>query len=212
MFTGIVQGLCPVKDVRSDAEVVTLAVGLGSLAAQLVEGASVAINGVCLTAVALKADVVEFQAIPQTLEHTNLSTLSKGDRVNVERSFKVGDEIGGHILSGHVAGMAEISDLRERGGSKVMTLNVAPEHIRFLFDKGFVALDGASLTVSSVDRARSTIEVNLIPETLARTTFGFKRVGESVNVEVDATTHAIVETVERLLADQAWRKSVGLGR
>ncbi|MEJ2130787.1 MAG: riboflavin synthase, partial [Gammaproteobacteria bacterium] len=89
---------------------------------------------------------------------------------------------------------------------------VAPELMRFLFDKGFVALDGASLTVSSLDRARSTIEVNLIPETLARTTFGFKQVGESVNVEVDATTHAIVETVERLLADQAWRKSVGLGR
>ncbi len=210
MFSGIVQGLCPVTSIRRDEDVVALTIELGTLAEALDAGASVAINGVCLTVVAVNHRDVVFEAIPQTLDHSNLEELGPGDRVNVERSFRVGDEIGGHTLSGHVSGVARIGSVRQRGGSKEMTLKMPAPLMKFLFDKGFVALDGASLTISAVERASDNIRVNLIPETLARTTFGFKGPGDQVNVEVDAATQAIVETVERLLGDSEWRKSLGL--
>lgn len=218
MFTGIVQALCPLTAIRREGGIVQLGLDLGELSGDLVEGASVAVNGVCLTVVKRQAREVFFDAIPQTLEHSNLGKLVAGDRANVERSFKAGDEIGGHTVSGHISGVAEILAVKRRdlpgkpaagGGSRELTLRMPPHLMKFLFDKGFVALDGASLTISGLERDNDIVRVNLIPETLARTTFGFKQAGDQVNVEVDATTQAIVETVERILGDRDWQESVG---
>lgn len=210
MYTGIVQGLCRVTAVDRRDDVVRLGLDLGDLAHDLSAGASVAVNGVCLTVTKRDAAAVAFDAIPQTLEQSNLGELAVGDLANVERSFKVGDEVGGHTLSGHISGVAEIAAVRERGASREVTLRMPSPLMKFLFDKGFVGLDGASLTISAIERNRDNIRVNLIPETLARTTFGFKQVGDRVNVEIDAVTQAIVETVERLLGDAGWRRGVGL--
>ncbi|MEE4297795.1 MAG: hypothetical protein V2J24_00005, partial [Pseudomonadales bacterium] len=129
-----------------------------------------------------------------------------GDRVNVERSATFADEIGGHRVSGHVSGLAEVLEVRRSENNQVWRLSMDAAWSRFLFLKGFVALDGASLTISALDRGAGWLEVSLIPETLARTTFGFRAVGDAVNVEVDAETVAVVETVERVLADPEWRQ------
>ena len=144
----------------------------------------------------------------ETLRTTNLGSLSEGDRVNVERSFQVGDEVGGHIVSGHITTTAAVVERRVVGHDHVMVFDLPEQWMKFVFHKVFIALDGASLTVSSVDRASNRFAVSLIPETLQRTTLGRLGEGDLVNVEVDAQTLTTVETVERLFDDPAWRDHV----
>jgi len=141
----------------------------------------------------------------ETLRTTNLDSVGEGDQVNVERSFQVGDEIGGHVLSGHVTGVAELLERRVSGHDHVMTLNLNTQWARYVFHKGFIALDGASLTVSTVDREAQNFTISLIPETLSRTTLGSLETGQTVNVEVDSQSVTTVDTVERLFADPHWR-------
>ena len=207
MFTGIVQELAPILDLVREPGLVRLELGLSpERRAGLVGGASVAVNGTCLTVSRLDGPGVGFDVIDETLQRTNLGALGPGDRVNVERSATFADEIGGHRVSGHVSGVAEVLEVRRSENNCVVRLGTHPDWERFVFMKGYVALDGASLTVSGIDRDAGWLEVSLIPETLARTTFGFRAVGERVNVEVDAETVAVVETVERVLADPQWRQ------
>ena len=141
--------------------------------------------------------------IAQTLRMTNLGALETGDRVNVERSFRVGDEVGGHVVSGHISGTSQLLQRHVSGNDHVLRLALGAEWKQFVFDKGFIAVDGASLTVSALDRAENWFEISLIPETLARTTLGSLSEGKHVNIEVDSQTVAIVETVERVLAERA---------
>ncbi|MDP6374660.1 MAG: riboflavin synthase subunit alpha [Pseudomonadales bacterium] len=202
MFTGIVQGLKPVSGVIDEQALRRLDIDLGDLAGGLQTGASVAVNGTCLTVAAIGDHSVRFDVIQETLDNTNLGTLRTGSRVNVERSFRLGDEVGGHILSGHVSGVAVVVEVHEGENVRNLAFTVPRGLLKFLHYKGFVALDGASLTIASVDRERGQISVALIPETIARTTLGALVVGNQVNLEVDAQTQAIVETVERVLADQ----------
>jgi riboflavin synthase len=122
--------------------------------------------------------------------------------VNVERSFKVGDEVGGHVVSGHISTTARLVDLHKAGNDRVLTFSVDPKWQNYIFHKGYVALDGASLTVSSVDRPQNCFSVSLIPETIDRTTLGAISIGGAVNVEIDSQTQAIVDTVERVLAER----------
>ena len=201
MFTGIVQAVCGVARMEVDAGIATLDVDLGELAEGLRLGASVAINGTCLTVVAVDGGVVRFEVISDTRERTNLGELTAGDRVNVERSFRIGDEVGGHILSGHTATVATVTAIEASAGQKRVTLAVPREWTRYLMAKGFVALNGASLTIQQLDRERGTLVVSLIPETLARTTFGRIAVGCRINLEVDAQTQAVVDTVRALLPE-----------
>jgi riboflavin synthase len=210
MFTGIVQGLCPVMAVRDDAGVRCLDIDLGELAAGLSAGASVAINGVCLTASRMAGSCVTFDVIQESLARTTLGCTRAGDAVNVERSLKFGDEIGGHVLSGHVADVVQVARVDTAEGVRNLFFDVAPQWMVYLFHKGFVALDGASLTIASVDRDRHQISVSLIPETIRRTTLGNVAVGQGVNLEVDPQLQAVVGTVERLLKDPAWRRQAGL--
>ena len=200
MFTGIVQGYCPVLRVVIEPNLRRFAIRLGELADGVELGASVAVNGTCLTVTGEEADgVLTFDVIQETLNLTNLSDLAEGDLVNVERSFRVGDEVGGHILSGHVADTVKLARVEQADNLRTLHFSVPEQWMKFLNHKGFVALDGASLTIASVDREASEISISLIPETIERTSLGRVTEGARVNLEVDAQTQAIVETVERLI-------------
>ncbi|MAT82663.1 MAG: riboflavin synthase [Gammaproteobacteria bacterium] len=203
MFTGIVQGLCEVGAVDDEPGLRRLELRLGGeLTDGLETGASVAVNGVCLTVTAVEGGDARFDVIRETLSLTNLGDLAPGHLANVERSFRVGDEVGGHILSGHVSGVAEVARVEEAANERNVYFRVPPELMKFLSYKGFVSLDGASLTIAHADAGACEIGVCLIPETIRRTTLGRVTVGSRVNLEVDPQTQTIVETVERVLAER----------
>lgn len=203
MFTGIVQGLCEVGAVDDEPGLRRLELRLGGeLTDGLETGASVAVNGVCLTVTAVDGGNARFDVIRETLTLTNLGDLAPGHLANVERSFRVGDEVGGHILSGHVSGVAEVARVEEAANERNVYFRVPPELMKFLSYKGFVSLDGASLTIAHADAGACEIGVCLIPETIRRTTLGRVTVGSRVNLEVDPQTQTIVETVERVLAER----------
>ncbi len=210
MFTGIVQDLVTVQAIAHEQDISRLTLDLGGLTRGLELGASVAVNGVCLTVTAVNQASACFDVIVETLNHTNLGQLEAGDLVNVERSFSVGEEIGGHIVSGHVSGTAEILARRVDGHNHVVVFSSSDVWSKYIFHKGFVAIDGASLTVSAVRAGEGEFEVSLIPETLQRTTLGRYDEGDYVNVEVDAQTVTTVDTIERLMSDAQWRQQMGL--
>ncbi len=168
----------------------------GELLAGLEKGASVSIDGVCQTVVAIEEREVFFDAIGETLSRTTLDALAPGREVNIERAAKLGDEIGGHLLSGHIFGTAVLQKVE----GNIYTFSHPHEWTRYLFPKGYVVIDGTSLTLVAVQKG--TFTVHLIPETLQRTTLGNKAVGERVNLEFDALIQAAVETVERILYEQ----------
>jgi riboflavin synthase len=207
MFTGIVKGLGTVTAVSDKPGLRTFVVEFpGDYLAGLQTGASVAIDGVCLTVTNSSPllskeglGVVTFDAMGETLNKTTIGMIQTGSRVNVERSFRAGDEIGGHIVSGHVTGTAEIVAIETPENNHVITFRVPTALLRYILPKGFIALDGCSLTVVDVNRDAANFTVWLIPETLRLTTFGFKKVGDKVNVEIDSRTQAIVDTVENYL-------------
>lgn len=200
MFTGIVQGLCPVTGIEDEVNLRRLRIRLGDLAERVVTGASVAVNGVCLTVTGEgEGGELSFDVISETLKLTNLGSLEVGDLVDVERSFRVGDEVGGHILSGHVADTVRLVGIDQADNLRELRFSVAPAWMKYLHHKGFVALDGASLTIARVDPRENEIVVSLIPETIERTRLGTIEAGTRVNLEIDAQTQAVVDTVERML-------------
>jgi riboflavin synthase len=199
MFSGITRGTRRVIAKRAFEGHVDIVVDLGDeLSVGLELGASVALDGVCLTVAGFHASEVLFQVIPETLERTTLGALDVGSRVAVERSYRVGDEIGGHEVAGHVTGTGRIAAVQREGGRYDLRVAVPREWMKYIFPKGFIAVDGSSLTVgrTSPDGA---FDLHLIPETLRLTLLGQKVVGDRVNIELDARTVAIVDTVERVL-------------
>ena len=205
MFTGIVQGLQRVVWVRDRDGVRRLRVDLTGLGADVADGASIAVNGTCLTVAAHGADWAEFDVIPESLTVTNLADVRPGDAVNVERSARLLDEIGGHRVSGHISGPGIVRSIAASGGDYRMWIAVDRSLMPYLLHKGFVAVNGASLTISAVDRPVDRFQISLIPETLARTTFGTTHAGQVLNIEVDPSTQAVVDTVRAMLADPALR-------
>lgn len=201
MFTGIVSGRGRVQSLEGD-EVARLVVDFTNVSTSDLEiGASVSVDGVCLTAVSIDDSEVSFDIIPESLGITTLGTLTEGNWVNLERAMKMGDEIGGHILSGHIIGTGEII-AREEGEANIDLLIDCPNDIiRYIQPKGFIAVDGISLTVGRVEE--SGFSIHLIPETLRLTTLGGKGLGKNVNIEVDSMTQAVVATVERLMEGRA---------
>ncbi|NDV12434.1 riboflavin synthase subunit alpha [Crenobacter caeni] len=202
MFTGIVQGMAELVAVAEKENFRTHKVRLPeALLPGLELGASVAHNGVCLTVTAVEGDVVAFDLMQETLRATNLGALKVGDRVNVERAARFGDEIGGHAMSGHVLCTAPIVSVTDTPNNRTVRFAL-PEPVRkYVFDKGYIGIDGVSLTVGDVRDGE--FSVFLIPETLSRTKLGFCAAGDLVNIEVDPQTQAIVDTVERVLAQKA---------
>ncbi|MFA7555228.1 MAG: riboflavin synthase subunit alpha [Spongiibacteraceae bacterium] len=200
MFTGIVQGCFPLFAVERKPGLYSLTLELpANLLEGLAIGASVAIDGVCLTVTAIEQPKVYFDIMQQTLSLTTLGALKTGDSVNVERSAKQGVEIGGHVISGHVDGCAEVVNIEQPENNCFITYRVPAEKMKYIFPKGFIGLNGCSLTVADVDKASNTFKVCFIPETLRVTTHGMKPVGALINFEVDRQTQAIVETVENFL-------------
>ncbi|SDO75926.1 riboflavin synthase alpha chain [Halomonas shengliensis] len=204
MFTGIIQGTAEVVAIQEAEAFRTHVVALPPALRQGLEiGASVAHNGVCLTVTAIEGERVSFDLMRETLRVTNLGDLAVGDRVNIERAARFGDEIGGHAMSGHVMAVAELVELDEAPHNRRLWFELPHALGRFLFDKGYIGVDGASLTIGEVHPATAghgpRFCVNLIPETLHRTTLGERLPGDRVNIEIDPQTQAIVETVERLL-------------
>ena len=203
MFTGIVQGVCRVVSVEQKTNLVAFLVDLGGeLSEGLKTGASVSVDGVCLSVTQITGTCAGFDAIQETLGRTTLANLAPGRQVNIERSASATDEVGGHRVSGHIHGTACIRDARQGENERVLALQAPPEWMKYIFPKGFIALDGASLTVVDVDREDSLFTVHLIPETLRATTFASKRKGHQVNLEVDSQTQAIVDTVERIMMER----------
>jgi len=145
---------------------------------------------------------VTFDVIQETLELTNIRLLEAGTLVNIERSARQNVEIGGHVISGHIVGTAEVLAISTSENNSRITFKADPTWLRFIFDKGFLAVNGASLTVAAIDRDAETFSINLIPETLARTNFALLTQGSLVNIEVESQTQVIVETVERIMAER----------
>jgi riboflavin synthase len=203
MYSGITRGVFPVVSVEHRAGVVALAVELSDeLAAHIEQGASIAIDGVCLTAIGQEGRVVRFEAIAETQRLTTLGTLHEGRLVSVERSVKVGDELGGHDVFGHVIGTGVVVAKAFVGEQLDLTLEVPPAWMKYILHKGFIALDGSSLTVGDVDAEAGRFDVHLIPETQRVTNFARREVGDRINVELDPRTVTIVDTVERVVSQR----------
>jgi riboflavin synthase len=182
MFTGIVTDLGEVRQLRQAGDL-HARIGTRYDTATIAIGASIACDGVCLTATAVGEDWFEVDISAETVSKTNLSDWAMGRRINLERSLRVGDELGGHIVSGHVDGVAEVVAMSDEGESTRITFRAPDALARFIAPKGSVALNGTSLTVNEVEGA--TFGVNLIPHTKAVTTWGATRVGDRVNLEID---------------------------
>ncbi|WKE64059.1 riboflavin synthase subunit alpha [Gallaecimonas kandeliae] len=199
MFTGIVQGKGQLVAVTEKDAFRTHVVRFPQeLLGGLELGASVAHNGCCLTVTQVAGQEVAFDLIRETLRVTNLGALKVGDWVNLERAARFGDEIGGHAMSGHIHCTASLAEVRQSPDNRTLRFSLPAPWRKYVLAKGYIGVDGISLTVGAVHD--DGFEVNLIPETLARTTLGDKQVGDAINIEIDPQTQAIVDTVERVLA------------
>ena len=200
MFTGIVQGMGRVVSVEQPAaDFRTHTVELPEdMAGGLQTGASVAHNGCCLTVTETDGRTARFDLMAETLDKTNLGRLKAGDLVNLERAARFGDEIGGHLMSGHITATTEILRIERTVHNTTMHFALPAALKPYILPKGFVGLDGCSLTIGSV--GEDSFCVHLIPETLRRTLFGTRQAGDTVNLEIDPQTQAVVDTVGRILA------------
>lgn len=192
MFTGLIADQGSVTELQRDPAGALLRIAT-PLAAELSDGDSIAVNGVCLTATAVREDGFDAQAMGETLSRSSLGELSAGAPVNLELALRAGDRLGGHVVQGHVDGTGTVVRIREDGFARVLEIDVDPRLERYLVEKGSVAVEGVSLTVSALHERG--FAVSLIPETLQRTTLGTAVEGSRVNIEVDV----LAKHVERLL-------------
>ena len=204
MFTGIVQGLAHVAGItdRPGLRSFELAFAPG-FDTGLEIGASVACDGVCLTVTTLPGPGrATFDVMQQSLALTTLGALAEGSPLNVERAARDGAEIGGHPISGHVDCLGTVLQIRQPENNHVLRIGVPASHMRYVFAKGYIAINGASLTVAEADRRARWFEVWLIPETLRMTTFGAKREGDALNIEIERGTQVVVDTVRDALDER----------
>lgn len=207
MFTGIVQGIARVARISDQEGLRSFTLDFPPGFCQDLEiGASVACDGVCLTVTALHGDAsADFDVMLQSLNLTTLGQLGPGSRLNVERAAKEGAEIGGHPLSGHVDFMATVAQIRQPANNHVLRIAVPAPWMRYIFPKGYIAVNGASLTVAEASReadGSGWLEVWLIPETLRMTTFGDKAVGQQVHIEIERQTQVLVDTIRDAVAEK----------
>jgi riboflavin synthase len=189
VFTGLVQDLGELTGLDASGEGVRMTI---TTRLELAEGDSIAVNGVCLTATAVANGGFAADVMNETLRRSSLAEAGVGRRVNLELPLRAADRLGGHFVQGHVDGVGGIWDMRDDGFARVVTIGVPPELMRYVVEKGSIAIDGVSLTVSAL--GDDWLQVSLIPETLERTIFGEVMVGQPVNVEVDV----LAKYIERL--------------
>ena len=183
MFTGLIEDLGTLRDLRIGHSQAQLTIATGLPMAELTLGESIAVNGVCLTVTSFGDGVFSADVSPETLNCTSLGRLSRGSRVNLERALRLSDRLGGHLVSGHVDGMAKITGLYQDGNAWRFTFKTETAVMDFLVAKGSVAIDGISLTVNEV--SEETFSLAIIPHTLSLTTLKERKVGDEVNVETD---------------------------
>lgn len=196
MYTGIVTATFPIADLKRRESAATF--GFDFDAAHLADlkiGASVALDGACMTVVSIEGARVCFDASIETLRRTTLGKKAEGDRVNIERSAKAGVEVGGHGMSGHIDGMLTVVAVERTGGNCVLSLELPEAYRRYVFNKGYIGMNGCSLTVSDLERESGRFKVYLIPETLRQTTFNATVAGDKINFEIDRQTQVMVDTI-----------------
>ncbi len=193
MFTGLIQDVGTVESLDRDDAGARLRIAT-ALAPDIAPGASIAVNGICLTATAVVDGGFETEAMNQTLRVTALGTVAAGAAVNLELAMQASDRLGGHIVQGHVDGVGTVADVAEDGFARRLRVEVPPELLRYAIDRGSITLSGVSLTIAELDE--SSVTVSLIPETLERTNLGRLARGDKVNVESDV----VAKYVERLVA------------
>ena len=199
VFTGIIQEKARIAKVEklddfSQIEIVTSSEFIKGIKV----GASVSIDGVCLTVTSINGKNLTFDIIVETLNVTTLVNLAISDLVNLERAARVGDEIGGHIISGHVSGVVKISEIKKSPNNHILFLEANDELIKYIFPKGYVSLNGISLTVGEVNRGENIFSVYLIPETLRITTMVGKKVGDMINLEIETQTKNTVDLINEM--------------
>ena len=201
MFTGIVSGQGYIHKVKNNVDYASIMIKAPvGFSKNLKRGASVAVNGVCLTAKKGATDLLEFDVITETLEKTNFKLLIKGNKVNLERSMKADTEIGGHLVSGHIHGVGIIKSINDRGQTKDLRIQPPASLMEYLFYKGYVGLNGCSLTIGKV--FKSSFNIHLIPETIKVTNFQKMKKGDLINIEIDQTTINTVETIKKIMLER----------
>jgi riboflavin synthase len=201
MFTGIVSGKGHVQKIVSYGDYISLIIKAPKdFSKNLIKGASVAVNGVCLTVKKGKTDILEFDVIEETLQKTNLKDISKSSKVNLERSMTAKTEIGGHLVSGHIHGTGEVLKVINRQATKDLQIKIPTSLREYFFYKGYVALDGCSLTIGKV--LKTSFYIHLIPETVSVTTFKDIKKGDLINIEVEQSTINTVETVKKIMSQR----------
>ena len=199
VFTGIVEGTGLVTKVDSSKNLTKIAIQMPvDFSNGIKIGASVCVDGVCLTVSSINENELSFDIIIETLKVTTFNEIKVNDVVNVERSMKLGDEIGGHMLSGHVSTTASISEIDNPENNHIISFSTDSETIRYIFPKGYIALNGVSLTVGDVDKSNKTFNVYLIPETLRLTNLGSKIAGDKINLEIETQTRNMVDTISEI--------------
>lgn len=186
MFTGIIEGLGSIvmfDKKTSNRSAAKMKIKLDKIAKGLKVGDSVAINGVCLTAVNISKGITEFEMIGETIKKTNLGSLERGDRVNIERSLKVGERLEGHFVLGHVDGVGIISKIEKQTNQVQIWIKIPKELSKHVIKKGSITVDGISLTI--VDKLKDQFSVSIIPHTMQVTNLGYKKIGDKVNIETD---------------------------
>ncbi|MDO8588135.1 MAG: riboflavin synthase [Armatimonadota bacterium] len=183
LFTGLIEQIGTVKDLRQGAGAARLTVDLGDIASELVVGESVSVNGVCLTVVAISGTEAAFDVVRETLSRSALARLAVGERVNIERALRADGRLGGHFVQGHVDGVGRISRIHRSGGATEVEISAPREVLELIVPKGSIAVDGISLTVAR--RRGEGFTVAIIPHTLENTTLGSAKPGDSVNLETD---------------------------
>ena len=201
MFTGIVSGKGHVQKIIKSKDYVSLIIKAPKgFSKNLTKGASVSVNGVCLTVKKGKTDILEFDVIEETLQKTNLKDISKSSKVNLERSMTAKTEIGGHLVSGHIHGTGEVLKVVNRQTTKDLQIKIPTSLREYFFYKGYVALNGCSLTIGKV--LKTSFYIHLIPETVSVTTFKDIKKGALINIEIEQATINTVETVKRVMSER----------
>ena len=201
MFTGIVSGKGHVQKIVRYEDYISLIIkATKDFSKNLIKGASVAVNGVCLTVKKGNTDILEFDVIEETLQKTNLKDISKSSKVNLERSMTTKTEIGGHLVSGHIHGTGEVLKVINRQATKDLQIKIPTSLREYFFYKGYVALDGCSLTIGKV--LKTSFYIHLIPETVSVTTFKDIKKGDLINIEVEQSTINTVETVKKIMSQR----------
>ena len=202
MYSGIISGKFVVNKIKDISGRRTIYIDLDDYhLSELAIGSSVSLDGVCLTVVTIVSKSVSFDLSQETIDQTTLGKIKGGDKVNIERSLKSGQEIGGHPISGHIDTTAKVIQVNNNNNNWVVTFAIHANWLPYLFRKGFVAINGASLTISNINKKNAHFSVSIIPETLRQTTFYDKQAGSIVNIEIERQTQILVDTIKSTLSE-----------